>query len=174
MNSTRRLERKALGRRRRRLLCIFRFLIPDCSCRQRLHRCSHRFRTLPGQEVATDPSSWATLSPGNLNLPLIEDWTSRTLGELSKIAEHATKDYFGAGPSYSYFTGCSAGGRQGLELAQTFPDAFDGILAAAPAIYFETFLVSGYWPTLLMNHLKGFPSQLRDQGLRESCCGTIR
>jgi pimeloyl-ACP methyl ester carboxylesterase len=103
-----------------------------------------------GQEAATDPSPWATKSPGNLDLPVIEDWASRTLGELSTIAKHATEDYFGRRPSYSYFTGCSAGGRQGLELAQTFPEAFDGILAAAPAIYFETFLVSGYWPTLLM------------------------
>jgi pimeloyl-ACP methyl ester carboxylesterase len=123
---------------------------------------------LPGQEAATDPSSWAILSPGNLNLPLIADWTSRTLGELSTIAKHATKDYFGAGPSYSYFTGCSAGGRQGLELAQTFPDAFDGILAAAPAIYFETFLVSGYWPTLLMNHLNVFPSQCEIKAFTKS------
>ena len=104
-----------------------------------------------GQAAATDPSPWAITSPGNLNLPLIEDFASRTLGELSTIAKHATRDYFGTGPSYSYFTGCSGGGRQGLELAQTFPEAFDGILAAAPAIYFETFLVSGYWPTLLMS-----------------------
>jgi pimeloyl-ACP methyl ester carboxylesterase len=104
-----------------------------------------------GQEAATNPKPWVTTSPGNLNLPLIEDFASRTLGELSVIAKHVTRDYFGSGPSYSYFTGCSAGGRQGLELAQSFPEAFDGILAAAPAAYFETFLVSGYWPTLLMS-----------------------
>jgi pimeloyl-ACP methyl ester carboxylesterase len=106
-----------------------------------------------GQVAATDPSPWVIESPGNQNLPLIEDFTSRTLGELSTIAKHATRDYFGSEPSYSYFTGCSGGGRQGLELAQTFPEAFDGILAAAPAAYFETFLVSGYWPTLLMKQL---------------------
>lgn len=110
-----------------------------------------------GQAAATDPSSWAVIRPGNLNLPLIENFASRTLGELSTIAKHAVKDYFGTEPSYSYFTGCSGGGRQGLELAQTFPEAFDGILAAAPALYFDTFLVSGYWPTLLMNQLGVFP-----------------
>ena len=84
-----------------------------------------------GQEAVTDPSPWAVISPGNLNLPLIEDWASRTLGELSTIAKQATRDYYNRGPSFSYFTGCSGGGRQGLELAQTFPEAFDGILAAA-------------------------------------------
>jgi hypothetical protein len=86
--------------------------------------------------------------PPNFNYPLIEDFASRTLGELSVIAKHATKDYFSVGPAYSYFTGCSNGGRQGLELAQSFPDAFDGILAGAPAVY---------WPTLLMNQLGVFP-----------------
>jgi hypothetical protein len=110
-----------------------------------------------GRAAATDPSPWVTLSPGNFNYPLIEDFASRTLGELSVIAKRATKDYFGARPAYSYFTGCSNGGRQGLELAQSFPDAFDGILAGAPAVYFETILVAGYRPTLLMNQLGVFP-----------------
>jgi hypothetical protein len=110
-----------------------------------------------GPAAATDPSPWATVSPGNFNYPLIEDFASRTLGELSVIAKHATKEYFGAGPAFSYFTGCSNGGRQGLELAQSFPDAFDGILAGAPAVYFETILVAGYWPNLLMNQLGVFP-----------------
>jgi hypothetical protein len=110
-----------------------------------------------GEASATDPSPWVTVSPGNFNYPLIEDFASRTLGELSVIAKHATKDYFGVGPAFSYFSGCSGGGRQGLELAQSFPDAFDGILAGAPAVYYETILVAGYWPTLLMNQLGVFP-----------------
>ena len=110
-----------------------------------------------GQAAATDPSPWATLSPGNFNYPAIENFASRTLGELSVLAKHATKEYFGVEPAHSYFTGCSGGGRQGLELAQTFPGAFDGILVGAPAVYFETFLVAGYWPTLLMEQLGVFP-----------------
>jgi hypothetical protein len=110
-----------------------------------------------GQAAATNPNPWVTVSPGNFNYPLIEDFASRTLGELSVIAKHAAKDYYGVRPAFSYFTGCSGGGRQGLELAQSFPDAFDGILAAAPATYFETILVAGYWPTLLMNQLDVFP-----------------
>jgi hypothetical protein len=112
-----------------------------------------------GKVAATDPSSWTTHVPGNLNLELIEDWASRTLGELSTIGKQATRDYFDVDASHSYFTGCSGGGRQGFELAQSFPDAFDGILAAAPAIYIETLLTAGYWPRLLMEHLGEFPSR---------------
>ncbi|KAM0716839.1 hypothetical protein Q7P37_006691 [Cladosporium fusiforme] len=110
-----------------------------------------------GQEASIDLGFWMTQSPGNLNLNLIENWASRTLGELSIIGKKAAHEFFGITPLYSYFTGCSGGGRQGLELAQTFPTAFDGILASSPAVYMETFLVSGYYPTLLMGKLDAYP-----------------
>jgi feruloyl esterase len=43
--------------------------------------------------------------------------------------------YYGDAPKYSYFNGCSTGGRQALTAAQRFPNDFEGIVAGAPAIY---------------------------------------
>jgi hypothetical protein len=53
---------------------------------------------------------------------------------LNLVATAVMRAYYGRGPSFRYFDGCSTGGRQGLNLAQRYPYDFDGILAGAPAL----------------------------------------
>jgi len=43
--------------------------------------------------------------------------------------------YYGRGPAYSYFDGCSDGGREALVEAERYPHDFNGILAGAPEIF---------------------------------------
>jgi|TARA_B110000208_G_scaffold191464_1_gene258393 hypothetical protein len=54
------------------------------------------------------------------------------------------------GLKYSYWNGCSTGGRQGQAMAQRFPDDYDGILAGAPAIHFEKLGLGQTWPQVPM------------------------
>ncbi len=51
----------------------------------------------------------------------------------------------GKSPSYSYFNGCSTGGRQGLMSAQRYPDDFDGIIAGSPAHELTGLAVEQNW-----------------------------
>ena len=103
--------------------------------------------------VGEDASGWALLKPGQVDMTRLEDFAYIALNDLAFIGKAVTQSFYGKSPSYSYWTGCSTGGRQGMELAQRYPEAFDGILALAPAINWPAFQVADYWPQQVMNTL---------------------
>ena len=74
------------------------------------------------------------MSPGNVNQYLLLDFASVALNDMTVLGKTVTKSYYGIPPKYSYWNGCSTGGRQGLMMAQQYPEQYDGILAACPAI----------------------------------------
>jgi feruloyl esterase len=53
------------------------------------------------------------------------------------VAKALISAFYGQGPRYSYFSGCSDGGREGLVEAERFPNDFNGIAAGAPAMNFQ-------------------------------------
>lgn len=50
-----------------------------------------------------------------------------------EVAKTIVSAYYSRAPSFSYYSGCSTGGRQGLKEAERYPEDFDGIIAGAPA-----------------------------------------
>jgi len=63
----------------------------------------------------------------------IVDWGYRANHVTAVNAKVIIASLYGTGPKYSYFNGCSDGGREALMAAQRFPHDFDGIVAGAPA-----------------------------------------
>ncbi len=85
--------------------------------------------------------SWALGHPEK-----VADFGYRAVHEMTQLAKAAISAFYGVGPRYSYFEGCSNGGRQALMEAQRYPNDYDGILAGAPANYWTH---AGIWTNAL-------------------------
>jgi hypothetical protein len=101
--------------------------------------------------------AWAITEDGERDSQRIEDFASRSLFELTEKSQDLIHAFYDEDPEYSYFSGCSTGGRQGMMLAQRMPDAYDGIMSAAPAINWDRFLVAEMWPQVVMHQDLGGP-----------------
>jgi feruloyl esterase len=62
------------------------------------------------------------------------DFGYRAVHEMTLAAKYLVRRFYARAPSHAYWNGCSAGGRQGLQSAQRYPQDYDGIVAGAPAL----------------------------------------
>ncbi len=102
-----------------------------------------------GHEGAS--GSFALDANGRLNWQLIRDNAHVGIHEMTTTGKALTQALYGAAPKYSYFNGCSTGGRQGLMEAQRYPDDYNGIIAGAPAINWQKLHPQQMWGPVLMN-----------------------
>jgi hypothetical protein len=95
---------------------------------------------------------------GSINTALWRDFAERSLHEMAVVTKALASAFYGSQPAYSYWDGCSTGGRQGLKEAQQHPDDFDGILAFAPAINWTKFITAELYPQVVIQRdLAGVP-----------------
>ena len=93
-------------------------------------------RTNTGHDAQAEPLGSFAVHPQKLY-----DYAFRSLHVTTETAKRLARAYYGAPPQRSYYYGCSTGGRQGLILAQRFPNDFDGIVAGAPVLDFTGTMV---------------------------------
>lgn len=86
-------------------------------------------QTNTGHDATREP-----LATFTLNQQKLLDYAFRSLHVTAETAKRAAEGFYGAAPAKSYYNGCSTGGRQGLILAQRYPEDFDGIVVGAPAL----------------------------------------
>jgi pimeloyl-ACP methyl ester carboxylesterase len=73
------------------------------------------------------------------------DYGYRALDVVTRTARLIVKLHCGILPRYSYFVGCSNGGRQGMVASQRFPELFDGIVAGDPGFNLPKAAVAEAW-----------------------------
>ena len=94
---------------------------------------------------------------GSLNLASLGDYAERASHEMAVKTKALIQAFYGKEPKFSYFSGCSGGGREGLMEVQRHPEDFDGVLAGAPALYFDRLNVADLWPQIVMQVDLGGP-----------------
>jgi feruloyl esterase len=100
--------------------------------------------------------SFALDSSGHLNWTLIRDNAYLGIHEMTVTGKALVAAFYGAAPRYSYFNGCSTGGRQGLSEAQRYPTDYNGVLSGAPAINWTKLHMEQMWGELVMLTAKNF------------------
>jgi hypothetical protein len=104
-------------------------------------------------------------NPGKPDTQLQIDFAYRSLHLMASVGKQLAQAFYGGQPVYSYWNGCSTGGRQGLSMAQNYPHDYNGILAGAPAVYFDKLGFGQIWPAVAMFNDTGGPIAAAKQTL---------
>jgi feruloyl esterase len=87
----------------------------------------HRGAVLPGATAPVYDANWAL---GNIERQV--NWAHRSTHVVAEAAKDIIRAFYGRPPQFSYYQGCSGGGRQAAMAAQRYPRDFNGIVSAAP------------------------------------------
>src|ERR1700712_377449 len=90
-----------------------------------------------GHSSSAGDASWALNNPEAL-----VDWGYRAMHGSVITAKQVIAAYYSGSIQYSYYSGCSGGGRQGLKEVQMYPNDFDGVVVGSPP-WWLTHLPSG-------------------------------
>ena len=116
------------------LLTLSTYHAPLCKCSQ-LSRAAGARYGMASLSTDTGHSSKSTNSTWARNQPEKKvDWGWRAIHGSTVLGKKLVRAYYARQRlTYSYYSGCSTGGRQGLKELQKFPDSFDGALIGAAA-----------------------------------------
>ncbi len=73
------------------------------------------------------------------------DYAYRAVHQVVVLGKKIIQAYYKRAPKFSYFDGCSNGGRQALMEAEKYPADFNGIAAGCPALDWTGFMIGANW-----------------------------
>ena len=81
----------------------------------------------------------------------LKDWGYRASHEATVAAKQIIAAHYGSGPKYSYYNGCSTGGRQGWVDAEYYPTDYDGLVVGDPSNPMTSQQAGHLWEHLATN-----------------------
>lgn len=71
--------------------------------------------------------------------------------KVAEVVKPLIRHYYEQAINYSYFAGCSTGGREGMLMAQRYPLYFDGVISGAPAMRTSVSNIGIRWVGVQLN-----------------------
>jgi hypothetical protein len=75
------------------------------------------------------------------------------IAKVTVAAKAIIAQYYGQPIRYSYFDGCSTGGREAMLVTQRYPDSFDGVISGAPAMRTGFSGIGDRWVAVALNQI---------------------
>jgi feruloyl esterase len=77
------------------------------------------------------------------------DFAYNAYDQVTQVGKALVRRFYTQAPKYSYFVGCSEGGREAMLMSQRFPDHYDGVVAGDPVLHLPLGPLSGINTTQL-------------------------
>jgi len=81
------------------------------------------------------------------------DFAQVAVDEVAALSKQIIAHYYGQPAQYSYFTGCSTGGREAMLMTQRFPAEFDGVISGDPAMRTGFSQIGNNWSAVAFNQI---------------------
>lgn len=77
------------------------------------------------------------------------DFAYNSYDQVTQVGKALVLKFYQQPPIYSYFVGCSEGGREAMLMTQRFPNYYDGVVAGDPVLHIPLGPLSGLYTTQL-------------------------
>jgi tannase len=97
---------------------------------------------------------------GSINWDATHMFGYQALGEMTQVGKTLTKGFYGLSDDtkvYTYYEGCSDGGREGMSQVQRWGEEYDGVIAGAPAFRFAQQQVLHVFPATIEHTMDYYP-----------------
>ncbi|CAM1507973.1 Fc.00g048210.m01.CDS01 [Cosmosporella sp. VM-42] len=97
---------------------------------------------------------------GSINWDATYMFGYQALGEMTQVGKSITNQFYGLGNDtkiYTYYEGCSDGGREGMSQVQRWGEEYDGVIVGAPAFRFAQQQVLHVYSSVVEQTLNYYP-----------------
>jgi hypothetical protein len=81
------------------------------------------------------------------------DFAQVAVARVTEIAKQIVAQYYGQAARFSYFDGCSTGGREGMLMTQRYPSYYDGVISGDPAMRTGFSQIGNNWSAVAFNQI---------------------